>query len=92
MCWGWVDAEEVVWREGRGTVATVRKLGAGRGSGISKAYSQPPNWDLIFVESGGKLCRENQISSIYTGDASRLIQCYGTHLHMGTHKIVLKNL
>ena len=50
------------WREGRGTeVMVVRKLGGGGGSGISKAYSHPPSCDLIFVESGGKLCREKCI-------------------------------
>ena len=53
-----VQARECGWREGRGTEMVVRKLGGGGGSGISKAYSQPPSCDLIFVESGGKFCRE----------------------------------
>ena len=42
-------------------VLKARELGGRTGaSGISNAYSQPPNWDLIFVASGGKLCRERE--------------------------------
>lgn len=38
-----------------GTDVRERKVGGGRASGISNAYNQPPNLDLILVESGGKL-------------------------------------
>ena len=56
-------SEEGSWTEGRGTaVVLLWKLGEGGGSGISKAYSQPPSWALIFVESEGKLCREGSTS------------------------------
>ena len=48
---------------GRGTTVMVRKVGGGGGSGISNAYSQPPNCDLILVESGGKFCREDYYST-----------------------------
>ena len=61
----------------------VRKVGGGGGSGISNAYSHPPNCDLIFVESGGKLYTQGrEVIQYHYSNMCTLVRVQYIHVHM----------